>query len=718
MRFRATRAVSIRHALGVLGVLAFAGCSGDSSGPATAVAIVYVGNPALAAAAGQAISPSPQFEIQDADGNGLSGRSFTVAVTGGGGSVAGTPSKTTSGSTTIGTWTLGTTTGAQTLTVSSGSLTPLVINATATPGPAATSASGGGPLTAGGTVGSASVIAPSIKVMDEFGNAIPNIGVTTTVLGGGAIQNVNPTTNAAGVASAGTWTLGGAAGFQTVTLTAAGAPPVTFTVDADPGPASNSAATSATTGSGVPTAVAPFQPSIRVLDAFGNGIPDLVIATTVSAGGSVQVPAPVTNALGIATVGSWTLGPSAGDNVVTMTAASLPAVPFTVTTTGAAPPASVTVVAGQFQTAAPSAALSTAPVFRVRDATSNPIEGATVQFQIVSGGGSVVTTSAQTDAQGDASPGTWTLGSVFGAQRLRATAGSVTNTLYATALAPASGTYNIDVRYVGTPPAAAIQAAFTNVVNRLQAQIVADIPSLALNADMGQCLAGAPQVNETIDDILIFVKIAPDDGVNGRLGFAGPCVIRTGIGLPLAGIMSLDEADVAVMVGQGRLELTILHEMHHILGFGTLWNEPSFFPTPLMDGFGLANPVYRGAAGNAAYFAAGGTSPGGLRIENSGGAGTQDSHWRESVFFAELLTGFLDNGPNPLSAFSIMSLADFGYSVSTAGADAYTMPLGGLRAQQSVAPTNLREVLIRPTYIARPDGSVTRIRADSVPPSR
>ena len=38
-------------------------------------------------------------------------------------------------------------------------------------------------------------------------------------------------------------------------------------------------------------------------------------------------------------------------------------------------------------------------------------------------------------------------------------------------------------------------------------------------------------------------------------------------------------------------------------------------------------------------------------VENTqGGQGTQDSHWRETIFVAELMTGFLDAGvTNPLS---------------------------------------------------------------------
>ncbi|MEY9156351.1 leishmanolysin [Bradyrhizobium japonicum] len=36
-------------------------------------------------------------------------------------------------------------------------------------------------------------------------------------------------------------------------------------------------------------------------------------------------------------------------------------------------------------------------------------------------------------------------------------------------------------------------------------------------------------------------------------------------------------------------------------------------------------------------------------VENTGGEGTVDSHWRDTVFGAELMTGFVNQGGNPMS---------------------------------------------------------------------
>jgi hypothetical protein len=60
-------------------------------------------------------------------------------------------------------------------------------------------------------------------------------------------------------------------------------------------------------------------------------------------------------------------------------------------------------------------------------------------------------------------------------------------------------------------------------------------------------------------------------------------------------------------------------------------------------------------------------------VENTGEQGTPDGHWRESVMGNELMTGYIAGTPNPLSLVTVESLADQGYSVSTAAADPYNL---------------------------------------------
>ena len=50
------------------------------------------------------------------------------------------------------------------------------------------------------------------------------------------------------------------------------------------------------------------------------------------------------------------------------------------------------------------------------------------------------------------------------------------------------------------------------------------------------------------------------------------------------------------------------------------------------------------------------------------------SHWRESVFATELMTGWNDFGPNALSRVTVASMADLGYTVNMAAAESFRRP--------------------------------------------
>ena len=77
-------------------------------------------------------------------------------------------------------------------------------------------------------------------------------------------------------------------------------------------------------------------------DANDNPVADVGVSFTVaSGGGSVTGESVQTDANGIATVGSWTLGATAGENSLSATAAGL-AEPVTFTATGNTAPAAPT----------------------------------------------------------------------------------------------------------------------------------------------------------------------------------------------------------------------------------------------------------------------------------------------------------------------------------------------------------------------------------------
>jgi hypothetical protein len=262
-----------------------------------------------------------------------------------------------------------------------------------------------------------------------------------------------------------------------------------------------------------------------------------------------------------------------------------------------------------------------------------------------------------------------------------------------TITAGVSEPFDITVVPVGTMTAPQ-QAAFTAAAAHWESAIVRGIPDQQVDLDAGACLSGAPAIHQVVDDVLIQAEITPIDGPGKVLGQAGPCAVWTGDHLTRVGTMEFDSADVANMLADGSFTEVVTHEMGHVLGFGTLWSNGR----SLLQGAGTSDPRFLGPRANAEYQALNGS--GLVPVENTGGSGTADAHWREATFGNELMTGYIDSGPNPLSAMSIASMADLGYQVSLAAADPYSLPSGAFRSQSSTASSN--GIMLRPKVIELP----------------
>ena len=375
-------------------------------------------------------------------------------------------------------------------------------------------------------------------------------------------------------------------------------------------------------------------------------------------------------------------------------------------------PASVEGTGANGQSAQTGAPVEIAPAVVVRDSEGRPMPGVAVDFEVVRGGGSLARTSASTDATGLASAVEWTLGSA-GVNEVQATVGKLAPVLFtATALAPEpaqpaptpapTGSFDVAVRYSGAATTRQ-QQAVANAVARWRSVITSDLSNIPVNAQANACFDGQPALNETVDDLLLFVSFDSIDGVNRVLGEAGPCFVRSDNSLPVIGHLRLDAADLAAMERAGTLDDVVLHEIGHVLGIGTLWGMKG-----LITGAGGADPYFTGAHALSAYRALGGGAAG-APIENTGGSGTRDGHWRESVFGNELMTGYIGGIPNPLSTLTIASLQDLGYGAAPGAASGYS--LGGTSRGVS-APIDLREreLIATPKYRIDRDGRVERIR--------
>ncbi len=271
--------------------------------------------------------------------------------------------------------------------------------------------------------------------------------------------------------------------------------------------------------------------------------------------------------------------------------------------------------------------------------------------------------------------------------------------------------FNIALRlWPGTPaPTQSILDAFTNAKGRWESLITGDLQAVLLHQAAIPC---APALNEVIDDLLIFMAVVPIDGPGGILGQAGPCYYRNSGSLPITGKMEFDVADLADLQAAGQLEDVIVHEMGHVLGFGVFWGGLGLLVPSTCSGTSV-DPYFNGASAQAAFDAAGGTSYSGNKVpvENTGGAGTVCSHWRESVLGNELMTGWLDAGASPLSAITVQSLADMGYTVDASGADSYTLPSAPGPALRTGAVALNNDIRPGPFYMVDEQGRVTVMTA-------
>lgn len=683
------------------------------------VAPVKLAGDAQTGAAGSALPIPLQVKVVDRLGGPVSGRAVTFAVAQGGGSLAPSTAMTGSDGVASAVWTVGTTALApnEVRATVAGLSAPAIFTATVVAGAAAQLAiAAGNGQTA--PVGAAVAVAPSVRVADTHGNPVTGVTVTFAVTGGGgSVTGATATSNASGIAAAGAWTLGPTPGPNALTAVATGLPNASFTATATAGPPAAVALASLNNQSAEVGSAVAAPPAVRVTDARNNPVAGVPVAFAVTEGGGAITGSPATtNADGVATAGNWTLGTASGTvNRASATVEGLPPVFFAAMSTAAAP-ASVSIVAGNGQSAPAGAPVAIPPTVRVLDRYQNPVPGALVTFAVTGGAGAVSSGTVNTGALGRASVGSWTLGAE-GANTLTATVagtGITGNPATFTATATGASSYQMELRLLSGPLSPGQAAAFASAVARWQAIITQDLTSIPVNLPTGSCGSNAPAVNEIIDDLVIFVTVTTIDGPFGVLGSAGPCLIRGSNNLPALGLMRFDVADLDRLEQDGRLESVILHEMGHVLGIGTLWNAFNLLVNPSVTGGSGVDTHFIGTNAQAGFDQIGGVSyTGGAKVPvaNTANAGSADAHWRESVLVNELMTPTINAGTNPLSVLSIRSLQDLGYAVSTAPADAFFLALSIVERPAGAPPDVLLldDVSREPIYRVDARGRILNI---------
>jgi hypothetical protein len=420
--------------------------------------------------------------------------------------------------------------------------------------------------------------------------------------------------------------------------------------------------------------------TVKVADQFGNPAPQAAHQFAITGGGSLGASSATTDASGSATA-AWTLGTVRGTNTLRVATGAI-ATLFTVVAQ-ADVPATMTVTQGTDQSGKAGTALPVAPRVTVADRFGNPTSSTPVTFAITAGGGALgASGTILADTNGVATGPVWTLGKRNIPQQLTISAGGLSRAITAALLT----SFVVDVRFLGTM-ADDQKAVFTGAAQRISAMITSGagpVQASGFNVNTACGVTGAPLLNETIPGIVIYASIAPIDGAGKILAQSGPCGFRSASSSyqPGVAVIIFDSADLTTLANGGALEDVATHEMMHAIGFGTLWSTLGLVTSPTPT-----DPRYAGANAITACRSFGGVSTCATNVpaENTGGSGTFGSHWRETTFSIELMTGYLNpGGNNPLSSMSIASMLDFGYQVSLPAADNYSLPSAAFRAGAAI----------------------------------
>lgn len=183
-------------------------------------------------------------------------------------------------------------------------------------------------------VGQALAQPVSVQVTDASGNPVIGVVVTWTVLtGGGSVSSSTSTTDANGNASV-VWTLGQAAGENTLSASIATGASATITAT---GVSAGAAAMTITSGNNQAIAIgATSAPMVvHIADQFGNPVAGATVAWTVSAGGVLSAASTTTDANGDTQVTATTAAvlPLPAPLILTITATSGALAPATFTIT-------------------------------------------------------------------------------------------------------------------------------------------------------------------------------------------------------------------------------------------------------------------------------------------------------------------------------------------------------------------------------------------------
>jgi hypothetical protein len=386
--------------------------------------LVITRQPSSSAASGAAFATQPTIQIQDANGNAVALAGIAVqagmASNPGAGSLIGNTTASTNASGLATFSNLGISGPAGSYTI--GFSVPNRDDISGTPPSSAIVISAGAATqlqfsVQPSNVATGSPITPAVKVRieDAQGTLVTSATNNVTIAlgsnpGGASLSGTKVVAASGGIATFSGLSLDRPGNGYTLTASGSGlSGDASSAFNVTTGAATGIAANSSTTLSGtVGSPVSPV-PSVKVTDGSGNGVSGVTVTFAVTeGGGTVSGATPTTDGSGIATVGSWTLGTSAGsgNNKLTATASGLSGSPVTFTASAAAGSAGKLGFVTQPSSSGTSGQpLAQQPVLQLLDADNNPVStgGIAVTASIASGpGGSLSGGTVNTASNGRA----------------------------------------------------------------------------------------------------------------------------------------------------------------------------------------------------------------------------------------------------------------------------------------------------------------------------
>ena len=219
--------------------------------------------------------------------------------------------------------------------------------------------------------------------------------------------------------------------------------------------------------------------------------------------------------------------------------------------------------------------------------------------------------------------------------------------------------FTITVVFLGGPTTQQ-KNAFKSAADRWSKVIVGNLPNVVI-------------AGQVIDDVLIEASGVAIDGPGGILGQAGPTHLRPATA---GASKSFRQGPDAVRHGRPCVHAGQRDPQRrdHPRDGSCARRRHHLEPEGVLAGANTNNPTFTGKSAKRAYGQLKGTGPTPVPVENQGGPGTANSHWRDAVFRNELMTGFVAGPPNPLSRLTAASLKDLGYKVALYKAEPYSLP--------------------------------------------